>query len=151
MQALLSQIDFWHWLAFGLVLLLVELIGAAGYLLWLGLAALLTGLIMLIAPELAWQLQWVTFAVLSLLSTILWWRYQHNKDKEDDSGRSLNQKMMQLVGRRFRLEEDIDQRGRVKLGDTTWSVYCAEPIAASTLVEVIAVDGIVLEIKPVEV
>ncbi len=65
MITLLEQMNFWHWIAFGLVLLLLELLGTAGYLLWLGLSALLVGAILSAIP-MSWSLQWLTFAVFSL-------------------------------------------------------------------------------------
>lgn len=47
---LLDGITFWHWLAFGFVLLAVELLGTAGYFLWLGLSALLVGALLAVLP-----------------------------------------------------------------------------------------------------
>ncbi|OJI55067.1 hypothetical protein VV1062A_02631 [Vibrio vulnificus] len=46
MIELLDGINHWHWLALGLALLAVELLGTAGYFLWLGLSALLVGLLL---------------------------------------------------------------------------------------------------------
>ena len=35
----LQNLSFWDWLAFGSVLLILEVFGVGGYLLWTGLAA----------------------------------------------------------------------------------------------------------------
>ena len=35
----LQHLSFWDWLAFGTVLLILEVFGAGGYLLWIGVAA----------------------------------------------------------------------------------------------------------------
>ena len=43
MVELLEQMNHWHWLAFGLLLLAAELLGTAGYFLWLGISAILVG------------------------------------------------------------------------------------------------------------
>lgn len=43
MVELLEQVNHWHWLAFGLALLALELIGTAGYFLWIGISAMLVG------------------------------------------------------------------------------------------------------------
>ncbi|MGR5542688.1 NfeD family protein, partial [Vibrio campbellii] len=46
MITILEQMNHWHWLAFGLALLAVELLGTAGYFLWIGLSAMLIGILM---------------------------------------------------------------------------------------------------------
>lgn len=48
---LLSQMSAWHWLIAGGVLLALELLGAAGYLLWLGMAALCVSALQATAPS----------------------------------------------------------------------------------------------------
>ncbi|MGF1731153.1 NfeD family protein [Photobacterium kasasachensis] len=147
MIALLEQVNFWHWIAFGLVLLLLELLGTAGYLLWLGLSALLVGAIMSVIP-MSWSLQWLTFAVFSLFSTWLWWRYQHRKDRADDQARTLNQRTEQMIGQTCILEQPLPvSQGRIRLGDTSWLAKTDKPLEAGTLVEVVAVDGIVLIVQ----
>ncbi|MDF4652700.1 NfeD family protein, partial [Vibrio parahaemolyticus] len=104
--SLLEGISFWHWLAFGFALLAVELLGTAGYFLWLGMSALIVGVIMTVLP-MSWQLQWLCFASFSLITTWLWWRRQWSKDKQEDQERDLNQKYKQLIGRTLILEEDF--------------------------------------------
>ncbi|WP_206355561.1 NfeD family protein [Vibrio maerlii] len=147
---LLEQMNFWHWLAFGLALLLVELLGTAGYFLWLGLSGLIVGILLTFIP-MSWQLQWISFAVFSLVTTWLWWRKQLSTDKQSDDQRELNQKHKQLIGQRVKIEQETDEGTfRVKLGDTTWSAYTEETIPAKTMVEVVDVKGIVLHVKPVE-
>ena len=149
MIELLEQVNHWHWVAFGLILLSGELLGTAGFLLWLGISAIFVGVILAVIP-LSWQIQWVSFAVFCLSTTWLWWRYQHRQDKTGDAGRLLNQREKQMIGKTTRVEENI-LRGncRIRLGDTTWSAKCDQDIPAGTLVKVVDVDGIVLFIEPV--
>ncbi|WP_375750826.1 NfeD family protein [Vibrio sp. HN007] len=148
MIELLEQVNHWHWLAFGLLLLSGELLGTAGYFLWLGISAIVVGLILTVIP-LGWQLQWVSFACFSLFTTWLWWRYQHKKDTNAEKNSLLNQREKQMIGKTTRVDEDV-LRGncRVRIGDTTWSAKCHVDIPAGTLVKVVDVDGIVLTIEP---
>lgn len=146
----LSQINHWHWLAFGLCLLAIELIGTAGYFLWLGLSALIVGIVVVFLP-ISWQLQWITFASLSLVTTWLWWRKQLSNDQRGDAHRQLNQKEKQLIGKTSFVDHDINgEQFRLILGDTTWTAECAEPLKAGDRVKVIAVDGIVVKVKPID-
>lgn len=150
MIEILQQVNHWHWLAFGLLLLSGELLGTAGYLLWLGISGIIVGALLAILP-LSWQMQWTAFASFSLITTWLWWRYQHRKDRHSESEGSLNQKQKQLLGQITRLETDVQHGNcRIRIGDTTWSARALQDIPANTLVKVTHVDGIVLTIEPVE-
>ncbi len=145
----LAQMNHWHWLAIGLCLLAGELLGAAGYLLWLGLSALVVGMIVVFLP-ISWQLQWISFASISLVTTWLWWRKQLSTDREDDSRRQLNQKEKQLIGKTSVVDHDITAgQFRLKLGDTTWTAESDVALKAGDRVTVIAVDGIVVKVKPI--
>ncbi|WP_305815161.1 NfeD family protein [Photobacterium leiognathi] len=145
---LLEQMNFWHWLAIGLVLLLLELLGTAGYLLWLGISAVLVSILVLMLP-ISWPLQWISFAVFALFTTWLWWRYQHKKDKSDASVTKLNQRGAQMIGQCSVVTEAIVAgAGRLQFGDTTWSVVTDVDLEVGQKVEVVAVEGITLVIKP---
>ncbi|MEZ9565062.1 NfeD family protein [Vibrio artabrorum] len=148
MVELLEQVNHWHWLAFGLVLLALELVGTAGYFLWIGISAMLVGALLSALP-IGWQMQWLSFATFSLLTTWLWWRRQLSNDKKSDAGRDLNQREKQLIGKTTRIDTDI-QKGkcRIRLGDTTWSAVSTHDLASGTEVIITAVDGIVLTITP---
>ncbi|MCG9649872.1 NfeD family protein [Vibrio brasiliensis] len=148
MLELLESVNYWHWLALGLALLACELLGTAGYLLWLGLSAMVVGALLTVIP-MSWQLQWVSFGVFSLVTTWLWWRRQLKSDTADDAQRQLNQKHKQLVGQTFVLDEDFPAgKGRLKVGDSTWSAQSESAIKAGQQVEVTKVSGIILTIKP---
>ena len=67
-MAFLTELTSVHWLILGGALLLLELLGAAGYLLWLGLAAITIAALQLVIP-LDWVAQWLLFSVLALLFT----------------------------------------------------------------------------------
>ncbi|ENM5842440.1 NfeD family protein [Vibrio mimicus] len=149
MIELLSQLNFWHWLAFGLILLAAELLGTAGYFLWLGLSALLVGVLLTVMP-IGWQLQWLAFASFSLVTTWLWWRRQFNQDKKQDAERDLNQKDKQLIGRVIQITEDTPAgEFQISLGDTRWTARCDQDLEQGSRVSVIAVDGIILIVRPV--
>lgn len=147
MFELLESVNYWHWLAFGLALLAFELLGTAGYFLWLGLSALIVGALLTILP-MSWQLQWVCFGVFSLITTWLWWRKQFKKDSKDELSRGLNQKQKQMLGQTVILEEDFPiGKGRIKIADTTWTATSESFIKAGAKVEITDVNGIILTIE----
>lgn len=59
-------LSYWKWLLAGLALLGVEMVTGTTYLLWAGLAALLTGVVALgFAPD--WRIQIFCFAVFAFI------------------------------------------------------------------------------------
>lgn len=142
-----ESLQYWHWLAFGLFLLVVEVSVAGGsYLMWLGLAALVTGVLTLLLPGIAvWQLQLVLFGVLSIASVLLWRRYA--TDEATANAPVLNQRGNHLVGRVVPLVEAIvGGSGRVRIDDTLWGVRGVDAPAGAT-VKIVAMDGNVLVVE----
>jgi len=66
MDDLIEPIRFWHWWILGLALAGIEIVAPGTYLLWLGIAAGLTGALLLVAPGVPWQWQVLVFAALSV-------------------------------------------------------------------------------------
>ena len=148
----LTQLTWVHWLIFGGVLLILELLGGAGYLLWLGMAALSVAALVALLP-LQWVGQWLLFALFALLLTGGWWywqrqRLQHNRD---DPANQLNQRPQQWLGQEATLQQDVvNGLSRVKLGDSVWPVRCSHPLPAGSRVRVSATDGIMLIVEPLQ-
>lgn len=149
MIEILNAISFWHWIAAGLLLLSVELMGTAGYFLWVGISAILIGIIHFLFP-MGWAFQLIFFGVASLITTFLWWRYQYSKDVINEKNSSLNQRNKQLLGQVIRLEQDIDVgKCRINIGDTSWSAVSACALPSGSEVKITKVDGIVVTIEPI--
>lgn len=74
----LQQLSLWDWLALATLLLVIEVFGAGGYLLWIALTAAGIGVLSYLMPDLAWFWQFVLFCVSAAVAAALWWRHQHN-------------------------------------------------------------------------
>ncbi|MBU1329919.1 MAG: NfeD family protein [Gammaproteobacteria bacterium] len=144
----LQHLSFWNWLAFGTLLLILEVFGAGGYLLWIGLAAAAVGLLTYLIPDLHWTLQFVLFGVLAILTAVYWWRRQRTAAKPSDQP-GLNQRGSELLGRTFTLHDAISGgRGKIKAGDSLWLVSGPE-LPAGSQVRVIGQDGVLLKVDAV--
>ena len=138
MWEFLVKIGSWNWLIAGLVLMALELVAPGVFLLWLGLAALLVGVISLFA-DWVWQVQVIAFAAFSLAAVPLWRRLA-TQSTPGDTG-FLNRRSDALVGRVFTLEQPIrDGAGRIKVDDTVWRVSGPDCPAGSR-VKVVSSDG----------
>lgn len=142
----LQQLSFWDWLALGTLLLILEVFGAGGYLLWIGLAAASVGVLTYLFPALPWALQFLLFGVFSVLTAVLWWRRQRSAAKPSDQP-GLNRRGSELLGRQFVLHEAISGgRGKIKAGDSLWLVSGPDLPAGST-VKVVGQDGVLLKVE----
>lgn len=147
MIELISAQPAWFWLCLGGLLLIGELLGTAGYLLWSGIAAVLVGVIVWALPFIGWEWQGILFAIFTVVSAVLWRNWLRNKQK--NKADNVNQISHQLIGVKGRLLSDTEEGfSRVRLADGSWRVYSDTPLSANTEVVVIAIDGITLQVKP---
>lgn len=66
----------WTWLGLCTLLLVLEVFGAGGYLLWSAFAAALVGLVAYLLPGLDGYVQAGLFAVLAAAAALLWHRHR---------------------------------------------------------------------------
>ena len=144
----LQHLSYWDWLGLGTLLLILEVFGAGGYLLWVGIAAASVGVLTFIFPGLDWTWQFLLFGLFSVLSAVLWWRRQRDSLKTSDQP-GLNQRGSELLGRQFSLHEPIIAgRGKIKAGDTLWLVIGPD-LPVGSPVRVIGQDGVLLKVEAI--
>lgn len=80
----LQQLSPRDWLALATVLLVLEVFGASGYLLWIGLTAAAVGLLAYLFPQLPWAGQLCLFSLLATSAALLWWRRQRSTAHPSD-------------------------------------------------------------------
>lgn len=136
----------WAWIALGLVLVGGEMLAPGVFLLWLGLAALLTGAVVGLTG-LAWQGAWLVFAALAIASVFVGRVVTRHRNEEPDIASGLNDRGRQLIGRVFRLEATMTGgEGRIRVGDSSWRVTGPE-LLAGTEIRVVRVEGATLVVE----
>lgn len=145
MEAFFSEVDYWHWWIFAGVLLLIEVAAPSFFFLWLAIAAAVTGVLLLVAPDLDWQYQLIIFSGLSVVSITLFRRYQRSNPVQTDQP-SLNRRGEQYIGRIFTLEAPIVNRvGSLRVDDTTWRIT-GDDLPAGSRVRITGTQGSALEV-----
>ena len=128
----------WLWFIGSLLLIGGEIVLPGVYLLWIGLGALVVGVLVAVFPDLGLTWQLVSFA-LAMLGTVSLGFVIQRRGAPPAAG-ELNQELHALVGQRFVAASDFQVgMGRVRVGDTTYGAVSAEAIQAGDAVEVIAV------------
>ena len=101
-----STLGAWNWLILAVILMALELMAPGVFLFWLGLAALLVGLVSFVLHP-SWQAQLLMFAVFAAAAVPVWRRLVRGASRADDSSAFLNRRAEALVGRVLTLEKPI--------------------------------------------
>lgn len=141
--AVITQLGPWSWMVLGLVLLGVEIVVPGVFMLWIGIAAIVTGVLSLFLWEQAfwsWQIQLLVFAVLVIIAIFAGRRIMVSGQRDTDEP-LLNRRGEQLVGRTATLSEPISNgQGRVRLDDTTWRISGPD-LPSGSQVRITGVEG----------
>ena len=150
MEALFMHMEFWHWLTFAVVLIILEMFSPGAFFLWLGIAASCVGIVLFMRPELIWQYQLILFAVLSVASIVSWRWTRAFFPPEVAEVPNLNRRAEQYVGRTFTLIEPIiNGLGKIRVDDSTWRVR-GKDMPTNSQVRVTGVDGIIFDVEPLK-
>lgn len=145
---MVESLTFWHWGIGALVLMAVEMLLPGFYLLWIGIAAGVVALLMLLWPELPFEGQLLVFAIASVGSIVAWraWRNRHPVTSDQPN---LNERANHYIGRVYSLDAAIvNGIGKVRVGDTVWKV-AGEDLPVGAQVKVIGVEGMTLMVEPI--
>ena len=135
------------WWLLALVLVGTELMVPGFFMLWIGIAAALVGVILLVAPQLSFESQAIAFAVLAVISCFVYWKFIRGAVDEDSPLPLLNRRGEQLIGRRYVLDTAIvNGQGKARVGDSHWLVEGPD-LPEGTTIEVVSVDGATLKVR----
>ncbi|MEP9350216.1 NfeD family protein [Xanthobacter sp. KR7-225] len=143
----LTDLGPWTWFVLGGLLLLAEIAAPGAFLLWLGMAALVTGVLAYVI-DLNWQTEVLVFAALAVIAVLVGRRISPAPGKASDRP-FLNRRAEGFIGRQFVLDEPILAGvGRVRIDDTIWRIEGPDTSAGET-VTVVAIDGATLRVERV--
>lgn len=135
----------WAWLIGGVVLLIAEVIAPGFFLIFVGAAAIATGLFTILFG-LGLALQLALFALYALLAVMVGRRAYANR-RHDSADPLLNDRAGRLVGKVVTVVAAVDEHnGRVRVGDSEWSAR-GSPAAVGTRVRITGVDGNCLTVE----
>ncbi|MDP3784042.1 MAG: NfeD family protein [Sphingopyxis sp.] len=129
----------WAWLTIGVLLCAAEIVAPGFFLVWLGVAAIATGVLAFLLP-IGVPMQLGVFAVLAFIALYSARRWLKNNPIVSTDP-LLNQRGGRLVGEVLTLVTAIENgRGRAKVGDGEWPVRGPDA-AEGTKVRVVSAEG----------
>ena len=142
-----TELMIWGGLA--LVLIAAETFAPGVFMLWLGLAAAVVFVLLLVFPDLPPIGQAIAFVALGFAAIVVYVRFFRHKELPSDQP-LLNRRGQQLVGQVFVLDQAIvDGRGRLKIGDAFWTAE-GEDLPQGTRVRVVSANNMSLQVRGVD-
>jgi len=149
MEWLDANVQWWHWVALGIILVAAEIVVPSLVIIWLGIAAIIVGAVeWLITPSFATQLYlWTALSVLLLFA---WFGYFKRTwrspigQAEGEYAHIPGKITQKLSSSRYRAEFELPV-----LGDRRWVVESNEELKLGDRVEVAKVYGQIVKVKKI--
>jgi membrane protein implicated in regulation of membrane protease activity len=147
---MMEQVLWWHWIVLGIVLMLLELLVPAFFLMWFGLGALIVGVLVWLFPASLFGYQVLVWTAFSLLFVWLWFKVFKPQVFKSRAGMARGS----FIGEIGLVTKDMRpyEKGQIRfqkpiLGDEVWESIADEEIRAGERVKVLAVEGNTLKVS----
>jgi membrane protein implicated in regulation of membrane protease activity len=139
------EIEYWHWMVFGVLLVLSEIALTTFFVLWFGVAAIIVGGIIFFVPGLTLSWQIFIWTVLSLLLAAAWFKYLKPLSIDRTKAGLSREMIVGEVGQVISVPTE-SRRGRIRfpapiLGSDEWEIISAGRLAEGDRVRVKDVSG----------
>ncbi len=143
---------YWHWLAFGMILMLLELVVPSFTIFWFGLGGLIVGLFLLLFAEIsvAWQIfLWV---IASTGFVVFWFKVMKPRIKDQTMAGISREAVLGETAMVVR-KPDGERRGELRfavpmLGSDTWSFIGTESVEVGERVVILDISGNAMVVEP---
>ena len=147
------ELLYWHWIIFGIVLMLSEIFLTVFVILWFGAAAVVVGVLLYVAPGIPATWQILLWTILSTLLAWGWFKYLKplaiDKTKAGLSREAIVGEIGQVLS-----APNGDARGKMRfpapvLGADEWLIISQENLSVGDRVSVVDFSGNSLLVKKV--
>lgn len=139
------KILYWHWLVFGMLLMLMELAIPSFTIFWFGLGGLVVGVLLLLFNDLpvAWQ---IFLWVISSTGFVLFWFKVLKPKMKDETMAGISREAVLGETAMVIRKPDGERRGELRfavpvLGSETWNFICSDDVDVGDRVVVRDVSG----------
>ncbi len=149
MVEFLDNIEFWHWWMAAAAFLILEMFAPGAIFLWVAVSSAVIGTALLAIPDMGWELQFLIWGVLAVISALVGRMYIRKNPIQTDQP-TLNKRGEQYVGRTFTLEEPVENgTGKIKVDDSIWKIESEVDIKKGTKIKVTGLDGVIFKVEAV--
>lgn len=139
------KILYWHWLVFGMVLMIAEIFIPSFTIFWFGLGGIVAATVLGLAPEMGLTWQLLVWVFSSSLFAFLWFRLVKPRMIDRTKAGISREAMVGECGLVVKAPES-GRRGVLRfsfpiLGSDEWSFICAEGVTVGERVRVREISG----------
>jgi membrane protein implicated in regulation of membrane protease activity len=147
------ELEYWHWVVFGVLLVLGEIALTTFFILWFGVAAIIVGAILFFAPDLSLSWQIFLWTLLSSLLALLWFKYLKPLSIDRTKAGLSREMIVGEVGQVISVPRN-ERRGRMRfpapvLGSDEWEIISSDGLNEGDRVRVKDVSGNTLLVEKV--
>lgn len=145
------NLEYWHWMVFGAILILSELVITTFFILWFGVAAIVMGLVVLLIPALSPTWQIFSWTLLSIVMAAFWFKFLKPLSTDRTKAGLSREAIVGEVGQVIVVPNE-NRRGTLRfpapvLGNDEWTILTNSEVAAGDRVKVIDVVGNALMVE----
>ncbi|MCO8041532.1 NfeD family protein [Acinetobacter bohemicus] len=142
----------WHWFVLGILLILSELLLPAFAALWFGIGALMVGILYWMFPMMGLTTQLLTWIVLSVLCTLLWFKFIKPLSTDKTKAGLSREATIGQIGMVIQTNMEHGQI-RVRfpmpvLGSDEWNCRALDKVQVGDRVRVVEILGNDLVVQP---
>ena len=146
-------IEYWHWIVFGIVLMLSEIFIGSFFIFWFGAAAVVVGLLILPIPDMSPTAQLIIWAVSSASFALAWFKLVKPLNVDKTKAGLSKEALVGEIGQVLQIPSG-DKRGKVRfpapvLGSDEWLIISHDTVSIGDRVSVIDLSGNALIVEKV--
>ncbi len=143
--------SYWLWISVGAVLMMIEIFIGSFFVFWVGLAAVLVGVAVLLVPQLPVAGQVIMWAALSGLLALAWFRYIKPLAIDRTKAGLSREALIGQIGQVLRPPAGAT-RGTIRfpapvLGSDEWQIISEDPLAIGDRAHVTDLSGNALIVR----
>ena len=146
-EYLILNVQWWHWIIFGLILIVSEIIVPLFVVIWFGFSAIIVGFITLLFL-LSFMGQFSLWILFSIILLFVWFKYFRPKTLTESGQADFRLKTKGIV------LEEIPHAGRGKvrfdipvLGSSEWPATADKTVEKGSIVRIIDVNGQLIKVE----
>lgn len=147
---LVNHTHWWHWMIFGLVLIVTEIAMPLFVIIWFGLAALVVGLIDLLFAT-SFMTEIALWTIISVVLLLVWFKFFKEKGISKSGQSDFTLKTKGVVIEKI----PHGERGKVRfeapvLGSSEWNATSEENLEVATTIRIVEVNGQLIKVEKVQ-
>lgn len=139
-----TNIVYWHWVVFGLLLAALEIFVPSFFMLWLGVSAVIVGLLITVI-DISFSTQLLTWIILSILCLLTWFKYVSPLIKTKSLSGMAHERILGKIGIVIEYSE-VTKRGKIRfsvplLGNEEWDILSEDKLSQGDRAVIVEVSG----------